>query len=60
MDIQSSKKQREAVHEATKAVVDKLAEQKAKENQEFNFNEIHQMGKKVFDLILKFILFRSF
>ena len=48
MDIQSSKKQREAVHEATKAVVDKLAEQKAKENQEFNFNEIHQMGKKLF------------
>ncbi|CAI2362421.1 unnamed protein product [Moneuplotes crassus] len=46
IDLQSAKKQREAIHEATKSMIDEMAEEKAKGKQDLLLNNIAQLEEK--------------
>ena len=46
IDIQSAKKQREAVHEATKKLIDEMAEEKAKGKEDLLLNNISLLEEK--------------
>ena len=46
IDIQSAKKQREAVHEATKKMIEEMAEERAKGKEDLLLNNIAQLEEK--------------